>query len=201
MIKFDEAIKENLKEHNPSWPQILDHPYRMLITEASGSGKTNSLFNVINHQPDVDKIYLYTEDPYEAKYQFIINEQESTVLKHFNDFKAFIEYSNDMDDIYKNIEEHNPNKNRKILIPFDDMIADILNNKKLNPVVTELLVRVIKVNISLVFIIQSHFAVSKNTRLNYTHYFIMRIPNKRELQQISFNHSSDIAFRDFMNLY
>ena len=201
MIKFDEAIKENLKEHNPSWPQILDHPYRMLITEASGSGKTNSLFNVINHQPDVDKIYLYTEDRYEAKYQFIINEQESTVLKHFNDFKAFIEYSNDMDDIYKNIEEHNPNKNRKILIPFDDMIADILNNKKLNPVVTELLVRVMKVNISLVFIIQSHFAVSKNTRLNYTHYFIMRIPNKRELQQISFNHSSDIAFRDFMNLY
>ena len=201
MIKFDEAIKENLKEHNPSWPQILDHPYRMLITEASEFGKTNSLFNVINHQPDVDKIYLYTEDPYEAKYQFIINEQESTVLKHFNDFKAFIEYSNDMDDIYKNIEEHNPNKNRKILIPFDDMIADILNNKKLNPVVTELLIRVIKVNISLVFIIQSHFAVSKNTRLNYTHYFIMRIPNKRELQQISFNHSSDIVFGDFMNLY
>ena len=106
-----------------------------------------------------------------------------------------------MDDIYKNIEEYNPNKKRKILIVFDDMIADMLSNKKLNPIVTELLIRGRKLNISLVFITQSYFAVPKNIRLNSTHYFVMKIPNKRELQQIAFNHSSDIDFQDFMNLY
>ena len=95
-----------------------------------------------------------------------------------NDSKAFIEYSNGMDDIYKNIEEYNPNKKHKILIIFDDMIADMLNNKRLNPVVTELFIRVRKLNISLVFILQSYFAVPKNIRLNSMHYFIMKIPNK-----------------------
>ena len=106
-----------------------------------------------------------------------------------------------MDDIYKNIEEYNPSKKRKILIVFDDMIADMLSNKKLNPIVTELFIRGRKLNISLVFITQSYFAVPKNIRLNSTHYFVMKIPNKRELQQIAFNHSSDIDFQDFMNLY
>ena len=76
------------------------------------------LFNSINHQPDYDKIYLYAEDPYEAKYKLLINKQESTRLKHLNNSKAFIEYSNDMDDVYKNIEESNPNKKQKILIVF-----------------------------------------------------------------------------------
>ena len=83
-----------------------------------------------------------------------------------------------MDDIYKNIEEYNPNKKRKILIVFDDMIADMLSNKKLNPIVTELFTRGRKLNISFVFIMQSYFAVLKNTRLNSTHYFIMKILNK-----------------------
>ena len=106
-----------------------------------------------------------------------------------------------MKDIYKNIEDYNPNKKRKILIVFDDMIADMLSNEKLNPIVTELLIRGRKLNISLVFITQSYFAVPKNIRLNSTHYFVMKIPNKRELQQITFNHSSDIDFQDFMNLY
>ena len=99
------------------------------------------MFNLINQQPGTDKIYLYSKDPYEAKYQFLINKQESTGLKHFNDSKAFTEHTNDMDDSYKNIEEYNPNKKRKMLIVFDDMIADILNNKKLNPIVTELFFR------------------------------------------------------------
>ena len=106
-----------------------------------------------------------------------------------------------MVDIYKNIEEYKPNKNRKILIIFEDMIADMLDNRKFNPVVTELFIRGRKLNISLVFITQSYFAVPKNIRLNSTHYFIMKIPNKQELQQIAFNHSSDIDFKDFMNLY
>ena len=105
-----------------------------------------------------------------------------------------------MDDIYKNIEDYNPNKKRKVLVVFDDTIADMLSNKKLNPIVTELFIRGRKLNISLVFITQSYFAASKNIRLNSTHYFVMKIPNKRELQQIAFDHSSDIDFQDFMNL-
>ena len=126
---------------------------------------------------DIDKIYLYAKDPYKAKYQFLINKQESTGLKHFNDAKAVIEYSNDIDDIYKNIEAYIPNKKRKILIVFEDMIVDMLSNEKLNPIVTELF-RGRKLNISLVFITQSYFAVPKNVRLNSTHYFFMKSPNK-----------------------
>ena len=107
-----------------------------MVIGGSGSGKTNSLFNLINQQPDIDKIDLYAKDLYEAKYQFSINKRESIGLKQFNSSKAFIEFSNDMDGLYKNIEENNPNNKRKILIAFDDMIADMLNNKKLNPIVT-----------------------------------------------------------------
>ena len=106
-----------------------------------------------------------------------------------------------MDDFYKNIEEHNPNKKRETLIVFDDMIADMLSNNKRNPIVTELFIRGRKLNISLVFITQSYFSVPKNIRLNSTRYFIMKIPNKRTPQQIAFNHSSDIDFQDFVNLY
>ena len=105
-----------------------------------------------------------------------------------------------MDDIYKNIEEYNPNKKRKILIVLDDMIADMLNNKTLNSIVTELFIRGRKLNISVVFTTQSYFARPKNIKLNSTHSFIMKIPNKREFQQIAFNRSSDIYFKDFMNL-
>ena len=106
-----------------------------------------------------------------------------------------------MFDIHKNIKDYNPNKKRKILIVFDDMIADMLSNKKLNPIVTELFIRRRNLNISLAFITQSYFAVPKNIRLNSTHYFVMKIPNKRELQQIACNHSSEIDFQDLMNLY
>ena len=112
-----------------------------------------------------------------------------------------MEYSNDMQDVYKNIEDYNPIKKRKILIVFNDMIADMINNNKLNPIVTELFIRGRKLNISIVFIIQSYFKVPKDERLNSTHFFIMKISNKRELQQIALNHSSDIEFKDFMNIY
>ena len=106
-----------------------------------------------------------------------------------------------MDDIYKKIEEYNPNKKHKMLIVSDDKIGDMLNNKKLNPIVNELFIRGRKLNISVVFITQSYFSVPKNIRLNSTNYFFMKIPYKRELQQIAYNHSSDIDFKDFMNLY
>ena len=134
-------------------------------------------------------------------YQYLINKRENLGLNHFNDPKAFMEYSNDMQDVYKNIEDYNPIKNRKVLIIFDDMIADMINNNKLNPIVTELFIRGRKLNISIVFIAQSYFKVPKDVRLNSTHFFIMKIPNKRELQQIALNHSSDIDFKDFMNIY
>ena len=92
MINFDEYANKNKKEHNFNWPYIPDHPYRILIIGGSGTGKTNALLNLINNQQDIDKIYLYAKDPYEDKYQYLINKGESVGLKHFNDPKAFIEY-------------------------------------------------------------------------------------------------------------
>ena len=201
MINFDHVRKENIKEHNPNWPQISDHPYRMLVAGGSQSAKTNSLLNLTNHQSDIDKIYLHAIEQYEEKYQFLINKRESTGFMHINHSKTFIEYSDDMDGISKNIEEYNPNKNCQVLIVFDDMVSDMLSNKKLNPIVIELFIRGRKLNISLVFIAQFYFAVPKNIRLNSTHHFILKIPTKQELQQIVINHSSDIGFQNFMNLY
>ena len=96
---------------------------------------------------------------------------------------------------------YNPIKKRKILIVFDDMIADMINNKKLNPIVTELFIRGRKLNVSIVFIMQFYLNVPKDVRLNSTHFFIMKILNKRELQQIALNHSSDIDFKDFMKIF
>ena len=158
--------------------------------------------NLINNQPNIDKIYLYAKDPY-VKYQYLINKREKVGLNHFNDPKAFMEYSNDMQDVHKNIEYYNLIKKRKILIVFDDMIADMINNNnnKFNPTVTELFIRGRKLNISIVFITQSYFKVPKYVRLNSTNFFIMKIPNKRELQQTALNHSSDIDFKDVMNIY
>ena len=144
--------------------------------------------NLINNQPDIDKIYLYAKDPYEAKYQYLISKREKVGLNHFNDPKAFIEYSNDMQDVYKNIEDYNPIKKRKVLIVFDDMIADMINNNKLNPIVTELFIRGRKLNISIVSVTQSYFKVPKDVRLNSTHFFFMKIPNKR-------------ALKDFIKIY
>ena len=201
MINFDEYTNENKKEHNLNWPYILDHPYRILIIGGSGTGKTNALLNLINNQQDIDKIYLHAKDPYEDKYQYFINKRERVGKNHLNDPKAFIEYSNDMHKVYKNIDNYNPDKENKILIVFDDMIADMINNKKLNSVVTELFIRGRKLNISLIFITQSYFKVPKDVRNNSTHFFIMKIPNKRELNQIAINHSSDINPKDFIEIY
>ena len=147
MINFDDGTNEKKIEHNLKQPHIPDHPYRILIIGAFGSGHTNALLNLINHQPDIDKIYLYAKDPHEAKYQFLINIREKVGLKHSNDLQAFIEYSNDMKDVYENIEKCNSGKKHKILIVFDYMIADLINNKKLNSIITELFIRGRKLNI------------------------------------------------------
>ena len=111
--------------------------------------------NFIENQPDIDKIYLYAKDPYEANYQYLINKREGVCINHFNDPKAFIEHSNDICDVYKNIDEYNIDKECKILIVFDYMIADMINNKKLNSTVIELFIRGRKLNIFLFFITQS----------------------------------------------
>ena len=172
MINFDDYVNENKIEHNKNWPYIPDHPYRILIIGGSGSGKTNVLLNLIDNQPDIDKIYLYAKDPYKAKYQYKINIRQKVVLKRFNDPKASIENSNHICDVYKNTDEYNVDKDRKILIVLDDMIADIIKNKKLNLIVTELFIRGRKLDISLAFITQSYFKVPKDFRLNTNHFFI-----------------------------
>ena len=114
MINFDDYVNENKTKHNKNWPYTPDHPYRILIIGASGSGKTNKLLNLIEKQLDIDKIYLFAKDPYEAKYQYLIKIREKVGLKGFNDPKAFIEYSNDMCDVYKNIDDCNTDKENKI---------------------------------------------------------------------------------------
>ena len=131
----------------------------------------------------------------------MINKREGLGINHFNDPKAFTEYSNDIHDVYKNIDECNPYKENKILVAFDDMIADMIHNKKINSNVTDLFIRGRKLNISLVFITQSYFKVPKDVRLNTSHFFIAQTPNKRELQQIAINHSSDINTKNFANIY
>ena len=147
---------------------LITHIYRILIIGGSGTRKTNALINLINNQSDIDKIYLYAKDPYEDKYQYLLKKRERVGINHLNDPKAFIEYSIDMHNVYKNIDNYNPDKENKILIVFDDMIADMINNKKLNSIVTELFIRCRKLNISLVFIIQSCFKVPKDVRNNRT---------------------------------
>ena len=181
MTNFDEYTNENKKEHNLNWPYIPDHPYRILIIGGSGTGKTNALLNLINNQQDIGKIYLYAKDPYEYKYQYLINERERVGINQKNDPKAFIEYSNDIHKVYENIDNYNPDQENKILIDFDDMIADMINNKKLISIVTELFIRGRKLNISLIFITQSYFKVPKDVRNNSTHFFVMKIPKKANL--------------------
>ena len=165
MINLDSITNENNKKHNQKWPYIPDHPYRILIIGGSGSGKTNTLLNLINEQNDIDKIYLYARDLSEPKYEYLIKKREDAGIKHLNNPKAFVECSNTVDDVYENINDYNPSRKRKILIVFDDMIADIMTSKKFQTVIKQLFIRCRKTNISLVFITQSHFTVPKDVRL------------------------------------
>ena len=154
--------------------------------------------NLIKHQwPDINKIYLYGKGPFDSKYRLLINSRENVGIEILTNPKVFNDYSQAIDDVYENSEDCNPKKKRRVLILFDDMIADMESNKKSSPIVTELFLRGKKLNILFVFIWQSYFKVPKTIRLNATH-FIMKIPNKRELQHIASNHSPDIDFKDFM---
>ena len=156
------------------------------------------MLNLINEQRDTDKIYLYAKDLSEYKYKYLIKNRQKAGIKHVNHSKAFIECSNTMDDVYENIDDYNPSRKRKIIV-FDDMIADMTN--KFQSIIKELFIRCRKINISLIFITQSYFSVPEDVRLNSTYYLIMKINNKRELQNITINHSADIVYQDFMKIY
>ena len=190
MINLDDITNENNKEHNEKWPYIPDHPYRILITGGSGSGKTNALLNLIKEEDNyglIDIIYLYAKDLNEPKYEFLDQKCQNAGTKHLNNPNAFIECSNTMDDVYENINDYNPNKKRKTLIAFDDMIADIMTYKRFQATIKELFIRCRKINISLVFVTQSYFSVPKDVRLNSTHHLIMKINPRKELQNIAIN--------------
>ena len=161
MINLDSITNENNKKHNEKWPYIPDHPYRIVIIGGSGSGKTNALINLINGQNDIDKIYLYARDLSEPKYEYLIKKREDAGIKHVNNPNAFIVCSNTMDDVYEDIDNYNPKRSKKVLIVFNDMIADIMANKKFQAVIKELLIRCRKLNISLAFITHLIFLFQK----------------------------------------
>ena len=203
MINLDSITNENNKEHNEKRPYISDHHYRIIVIGGSGSGKTNALLNLINKQNDIDKIFLYTKDLSEPKYEFLIKKCENAGIKHLNDRNALIECSNTMDDVYENVNNYNPSRKRKILIVFYNKIADIMTNEEFKAIIKELFIRGRKLNISLIFITQSYFSVPKVSyvRLNSTHYLIMKINSRRKLQNIAINHSADTDYNDFMKIY
>ena len=192
MINLDNITNESNKKRNEKWPYIPGHPYRIIIIGSSGLGKAKALINLINEQNDIEKIYLYARDLSEPKCEYLVKKREDAGIKHLNNPNTFIECSNTVDDVYENIHDYNPIRKRKNLIVFDDMIADIMSNKKFQVIIKELFIRCRKLNISLVFITQSYFSVPKDVRLNTTHYFIMKINNKRELQNTVINHFADI---------
>ena len=132
MINLDSLTNENNKEHNGKWPYIPDHPYRILVISGSGSGKTNILLHLIKEEDDIDKIYLYAKDLSKPKCEFLIKKCEYAETNYLKDPNAFIECSNTMDDVSENIDDYNPNRQRKNLILFDNMIADIMPNKKIS---------------------------------------------------------------------
>ena len=155
----------------------------------------------LNNTTPVDKNYLYAKDLSEPKYEYLINIRENVGNKYFNDPTAFIEYSNDMDDVSTNIKNYNPKRNKKTLLIFDDMIADIMTSKEYKAIIKELFIRCRKLNISLVFITQSYFRTPKDARLNFTHYLLTKINNKKELRIIADDNPADLEYKDFLKLY
>ena len=197
MLNLDNIVsnkKKSSSEHN-------DWPFRMLIIGPSGSGKTNTLLHLIDKFHPIDKIYLYSKDTDEEKYQYLINKREQVGIKNLNDPRAFIEYLSDMNDVLEDINNYNKNRNKKLLIIFDDMIADIMRSEKFKEIVKELFIRCRKLNISMVFKTQSYFRTPKDARLNSTHYILMKIGNKKELESIAEENSGHLDFKEVLKIY
>ena len=195
MLNVDNIVSNKNENKDNNWP------FRMLIIGPSGSGKTNTLLHLINNLHPIDKIYLYAKDLSEAKYEYLINKREQAGIKILNDPKSFIEYSSDMDDVLDNINNYNKNRDKKVLIVFDNMIADIEYNKNFKRIIKELFYRARKINVSIVFITQSYFRVLQDARLNSTHYILMKINNKKELKRIAEEKSGHLDHKDFLKIY
>ena len=179
MLNLDSIVSnknENKDTTGSSSSERNNWPFRMLPL---GSGKTNTLLHLINNLHPIDKIYLYAKDLHEPKYEYLINKREQAGIKNFNDPHAFIEYSDDMDDVLDDINNYNKNRDKKVLIVFDDMTADIEYNKKFKRIIKELFYRSCKINVSIVFITQLYFRALKDARLNSTHYILIKIGNKK----------------------
>ena len=197
MLNLDNIVsnkkKRSLEDNNS--------PFRMLIIGPSGSTKTNTLLHLINNLHPIDKIYLYAKDIHEPKYEYLINKREQAGITNLNDPNAFIEYSDDMNDVLDDINNYNKNRDKKVLIVFDDMIADIEYNKNFKQIIKELFYRACKINVSIVFITQSYFRALKDARLNSTHYILMKIGNKEELKRIAEEKSGHLEYTDFLKMY
>ena len=196
MLNLDDIVS-----NNKSSSERNDWSFRMLIIGPSGSGKTNTLLHLINNVHPIDKIYLYAKDIGEDKYNYLINKREQAGIKNLYDPKAFIEYSDDMGDAFDNINNYNKNRDKKVLIIFDDMIADIMRSEKFKVKVKELFIRCRKLNISIVFITQSYFRTPKDARLNTTHYILMKIGSKKELKSITEEKLGYLDYKDILKIY
>ena len=197
MVNLDNIVsnKKKSSSENDDWP------FRMLIIGPSSSGKTSTLLHLIDNFHPIDKMYLYAKDTNEEKYQYLINKREQAGIKNLNDPHAFIEYSSDMNDVLEDISNYNKKRDKKVLIIFDDMIADIMRSEKFKAIVKELFVTCRKLNISIVFITQSYLRTPKDARLNSTHYILMKIGNKEELKIIAEENSGHLDFKDFLKIY
>ena len=195
MLNLDDLVSNNSSSESNDWPFI------MIIIGPSGSGKTNTLLHLISKFHPIDKIYLYAKDTDEKKYQFLINKGEQAGLKNLNDPHAFIEYSNHMNDVLDTIDDYNKNRDKNVLIIFDDMIADIMTSEKFKAVVKELFIRCRKLNVSIAFIMQSYFRTLKDTRLNSNHYILMKIGSKKELKYIAGEKLCYLDYKDFLKIY
>ena len=197
MLNLDDIVsnKKKSSSENDDWP------FRMLIIGPSGSGKTNTLLHLINNFHPIDKIYLYAKDTDEKKSQYLINKREQAGTKNLNVPHAFIEYSNDMNDVLEDINNYNENRDKKLLIIFYCLIADIMRRETFKAIVKELFIRCRKLNISIIFITQSYFRTPKDARLNSTHYILMKIRNKKELKCITEENSGHLDFKDFLKIY
>ena len=199
MLNLDNILSNKKK----SSLEDNDWPFRMLIIEPSGSGKTTTLLHLINNLHPIDKRYilLYAKNIHEPKFEYLINIREQAGIKNLNDPQVFIEYSDDMNDVLDDTNNYNKNRDKKVLIVFDDMIADIEYNKNFKRIMKQLFYRARKINVSIVFITQSYFRALKDARLNTTHYIIMKINKKKELKRIAEEKSGYLDYKDFLKMY